>query len=90
MDVEKMLRTLPNKQRRTLEVLAQGGKYSVADLCVRTHFSDPRSHIRSLRDKGVPIMDEWRENKQGDGRYKVYFLAQPQASTTANGKEVRP
>lgn len=81
MDVEKLLKTLPNKQRRTFEVFLKGGKYSVADLCLITHFSDPRSHIRSLREKGVPIVDEWRDNKQGDGRYKVYFLKKDVAST---------
>lgn len=74
MEAEKLLAALPHKQRRVLEVLMQGGKYSVADICVRTGFSDPRSHIRGLRAKGVPVADEWRDNEQDGGKYKVYFL----------------
>lgn len=82
MDVEQLLQKLPNKQRKVLEIFMQGGKYSVADLCIRTHFSDPRTHIRYLREKGINIADEWITNNQGDGRYKVYFLAPKERGQT--------
>lgn len=67
---------LTPKQRAIYNALAKGGKYSVTDLCFITHFSDPRGLIRDLRDKGVKILDEWRENATDNGRYKVYWIAQ--------------
>jgi len=58
-------------------ILSRGGKYSVADLSVYTHFSDPRSHIRNMREKGVPVRDEWRTTATG-ARYKVYYIPEAQ------------
>lgn len=54
-------------------LLAQGGKYSVADIAVALHLSDPRGHIAKLRNKGYNICDEWRTSDHGS-RYKVYFV----------------
>lgn len=81
---KELLQTLSNKQKRILQALARGGKCSVADLTISTHFSDPRSYIKVLRDKGVKIVDEWRRNSEGDGQYKVYFLAPSEAETIVN------
>lgn len=72
----KTLSALPRKQRTLLNALADGGKYSVADLSIKTHQSDPRGRIRDLRQRGFNILDEWRNNADEDGRYKVYWLAQ--------------
>lgn len=69
------LATLPRKQRTLLNALADGKKYSVADLSIKTHQSDPRGRIRDLRQRGFNILDEWRNNADNDGRYKVYWLA---------------
>lgn len=88
MDISSILQDLPRKQGRILQILSDGGKYSVSDLAVLTRFADPRGHIKALRDKGVPIADEWKNNKEGDGHYKVYFLA-PEASTSENKNERR-
>lgn len=71
---DKITENLPSKQHRVFEILSTGGKYSVADITCLTHFSDPRGIIRDLRGKGIVILDEWRENAEADGRYKVYFL----------------
>lgn len=60
-------------QRMVYNLLTQGGKYSVADISVNLHLSDPRGHIRTLRGKGINIADEWRETEHKT-RYKVYFL----------------
>lgn len=60
-------------QRRVLNALQVGGRLSAADLSRITGTSDPRSHIRDLRGKGVDIRDEWRPNV-GRGRHKVYFI----------------
>lgn len=67
------IQTLPKAQRKVYAVLMNGGRYSIADICVRTHQSDPRSAIRDLRKRGIDIADEWRKTADGD-RYKVYFL----------------
>lgn len=64
---------LSAREKRVLAVLSAGGKYSVADIVLKTHFSDPRSAIADLRKKGVAIKDEWRKCAQ-NGRYKVYFV----------------
>ena len=65
---------LPNKQRGIMQVLIQGGKYTVAELTIKTHYADPRGIIKELRTKGFKIADEWRQNAQKDGRHKAYYL----------------
>lgn len=67
------IQTLPKTQRKVYAVLSCGGKYSIADICVRARMSDPRSAIRYMRERGIKIADEWRRTTDGD-RYKVYFL----------------
>lgn len=71
---DKVIKNLPSKQKTVFSILSSGGKYSAADITVITHFSDPRSIIRDLRNKGLSILDEWRENAEKDGRFKVYYL----------------
>lgn len=73
MDFKEALETLPRVQRKVMAVLAQGGKYSVSDICIRTGASDPRGHISAMRHKGFNILDEWRTNGD-DVRYKVYWF----------------
>lgn len=74
---QNILSRLSSRQLKLLNILSNGGKHSVADLSVVTHYSDPRGHIRKLRDKGVPIRDEWRVAADGV-RYKVYFILEAQ------------
>lgn len=64
---------LPRLQRKVYDLLKGGGKYSVADISIAIHASDPRGHIAILREKGIPILDEWRTSAYGV-RYKVYFI----------------
>ena len=64
---------LPRLQKKLVELLSMGGKYSAADISIRLHLCDPRGHIAVLRAKGFNIRDEWREGDYGV-RYKVYFL----------------
>ena len=73
-DRHKIINNLPSKQRKVFNILKRGGKFSVADISIITHFSDPRSIIRCLRKKGIAVHDEWRENAEEDGRFKVYFI----------------
>ena len=60
-------------QKRVLSLLQRGEKLSAADITVALHVSDPRSHIRDLRAKGVIISDEWVKAEHG-GRFKRYFI----------------
>lgn len=62
-------------QRRVYNFLLQGGRHSVADISAALRLSDPRSSIRDLRAKGVPIADVWCDSEHG-GRFKRYFIRQ--------------
>lgn len=64
---------LPRLQRAVYNLLKAGGQYSAADISIRLHLSDPRGHIRSIRNKGIRILDEWQTSEHGT-RYKLYFL----------------
>ena len=55
------------------DLLSDGVHRSAADITNALGLSDPRSIIRDLRDKGVPISDEWRDAVHG-GRFKRYFV----------------
>ena len=70
--MENQIKDLPKGQKRVYNLLNTGGCFSVYDICLRLHISDPRGHIASLRRKGIEILDEWR--KCENGRYKVYFM----------------
>lgn len=72
-EIEKIMAVLPRVQRRVFNALAGGAKLTAADISIITHCSDPRTHIRSLRNRGVQILDEWRLTEYGT-RYKVYWL----------------
>lgn len=62
-----------SKYLRALNFFLDGGKYTVIQLTEALQISDPRSLIRRLRNKKVPINAYWE--KSGYSRYKVYFLA---------------
>ena len=61
----KVITSLTGQERIVFNLLREGGKYSNIEMSSRLWLADPRSVIRNLRDKGLPIEDEWR---------KVYFL----------------
>lgn len=65
--------TLGYHQARVYDLLCRGGHYSAADISAALRLSDPRSAIRDLRDKGVPIVDVWCDGEHG-GRFKRYFI----------------
>ena len=60
-------------QRRVFDLLSDGVPRSVADISVALRLSDPRSAIRDLRKRDIPIADEWCESVYG-GRFKRYFI----------------
>lgn len=67
------INALPKWQRKVFGLFLTGQKYTVADISIAYHLSDPRHYIRALRKKGFPINDEWRETVDGS-RYKAYYL----------------
>lgn len=66
---------ITNRQRAILNILACGGRYSVADLTIKTGYCDVRSYIKILRDKGFDILDNWITADNGKVRFKVYYLS---------------
>lgn len=72
-DAANIRNNLPYSEQRVLNFLSRGGRYSVADISAALHMSDPRSSIRNLRRRGVPILDEWYPSAHGS-RYKKYFI----------------
>ena len=60
-------------QKRIYNLLSDGIPRSAADITISLRMSDPRSVIRDLRHKGVPIADEWCKGVHG-GRFKRYFV----------------
>ena len=69
---------LPHRQGKVYRLLLDGVPRSAADITIALHLSDPRSAIRDLRKRGVPIADEWCESVYGGV-----------SSGISSGKEVR-
>lgn len=67
----KCTELLSKRQKKVFNLLLSG-KHSVTDITVKTGYSDPRSYIRDLREKGITIYDQWV--KKGDARYKIYWV----------------
>lgn len=67
------IQNLPRLQRKVVDLLNDGGRYSAADISIRLNLSDPRGHISKLRRKGVQILDEWCTGEYSV-RYKRYFV----------------
>lgn len=69
----KVIEKLPKHQRAVFDLLTRA-RLSVADISRLLGYSDPRGHIRNLRNKGVNVCDEWRTGATPDVRFKVYFI----------------
>lgn len=70
----EFISNLPFHQRRLYNLLSDGVPRSAADISIALRLSDPRSSIRELRAKGVPIVDEWTKAEHG-GQFKRYYIA---------------
>lgn len=62
---------LSHREQKVYDILKQGKK-SVTQITIALGYSDPRGYVRSLRNKGVSVFDEWIRNK--DVRFKVYWI----------------
>lgn len=65
---------LSPRQTRLINLLRNGGKYSAIDISIRLHIGDARSEIRRLRKMGIIVCDEWIPGKDGESRYKRYWI----------------
>ena len=65
---------LTPKQSKLLGLLSNGFAYSVMEIANILHIGDPRSEIRHLRNKGIPINDFWQTST--DGKFKKYYIPQ--------------
>ena len=63
---------LPKLQKKVYEMLKRG-KCSAGDISAVYRISDPRGHIRDLREKGIIIQDEWCKGSNGV-RFKRYWI----------------
>ena len=72
MDKERI--TFTRRQNRLITLLSDGRRHSVIRIANLLNIGDPRGEISKLRRKGVCILDEWRTNSEGSGRYKLYFI----------------
>lgn len=60
------------RRQRAVYHLLKSGKYSAAEISIHLGYSDPRSYIKRLIDKGVCIESEWV--RKNDTQFKRYFI----------------
>lgn len=83
------------RQLQLLWLLANGRRYSVMGMAYELqqqgcYIGDPRSVIRDLRKKLIPVSDSWKRTADNKGQYKLYWIepsfasALKVASTTGN------
>jgi hypothetical protein len=76
---------LSRRQKKVAELLITG-KYSAADISIALHYSDPRSYIRELREKGINVLDEWI--KSDDVRFKRYWITPEKKPEVSDAKSI--
>ncbi|MDE7460390.1 MAG: hypothetical protein K2M85_04810 [Paramuribaculum sp.] len=69
---------LSRQEQRLFDLLARGGRYTVADITRALGQCDPRGHISRMRRKGIAIADERVSHPDGV-TYKLYWLPSPDA-----------
>jgi hypothetical protein len=72
-DTTEPLHFQNQKQQKLYELFLPRERYTIVQLSDLLRISDPRSHIRFLRNAGIPISDFWIRTPQI--KYKVYFFA---------------
>lgn len=73
---------LSKRQKKVFDLLLTG-KQSVTDITIALGYSDPRSYVRDLKEKGVEIRDEWID--AGDGvRFKRYWINETPLKSKVN------
>ena len=67
----KDIKQLSKRQRKVFDLLLSG-KHTVTQMTIKTGYSDIRSYIKEIRDKNIPVQDEWVQ--KDDIRYKRYWI----------------
>ncbi len=62
---------LTRRERNVYEML-RSGKRSVTEMTISLGYSDIRSYVRTLREKGVEVKDQWI--KRDRIRFKLYWV----------------
>lgn len=82
----KCTKLLSKRQRKVFDLLLSG-KHTVTQMTIKTGYSDIRSYIKEIRDKNIPVQDEWVQ--KDDIRYKRYWIpAEPPHTDIENVKSV--
>ena len=67
----KDIKQLSKRQRKVFDLLLSG-KHTVTQMTIKTGYSDIRSYIKEIRDKNIPVQDEWVQ--KDDIRFKRYWI----------------
>ena len=68
----KCTKLLSKRQRKVFDLLLSG-KHTVTQMTIKTGYSDIRSYIKEIRDKNIPVQDEWVQ--KADIRFKRYWIS---------------
>jgi hypothetical protein len=77
----KCTELLSKRQRKVFDLLLSG-KQSAADITIQLGYSDPRSYVRELREKGINVQDEWLQRE--DVRFKRYWINETPLKSKVN------
>jgi hypothetical protein len=72
---------LSKRQKKVFKLLLTG-KQSAADITIQLGYSDPRSYVRELREKGINVQDEWLQRE--DVRFKRYWINETPLKSKVN------
>ena len=67
----KDIKQLSMRQKKVYDLLLTG-KHTVTQMTIKTGYSDIRSYIKEIRDKNIPVQDEWVQ--KDDIRFKRYWI----------------
>ena len=73
-DTKKIFDSLTFRQKKVVNLLLSR-KCSAADISIALGYSDPRSYVKRLIDRGILVQSVWVDRP--DTRYKVYWIEEP-------------
>lgn len=78
-DTKKIFDSLTFRQKKVVNLLL-ARKCSAADISIALGYSDPRSYVKRLIDRGIMVHSAWVDKP--DTRYKVYWVEEPSPQQT--------
>lgn len=73
-DNKKIFDSLTFRQKKVVNLLL-ARKCSAADISIALGYSDPRSYVKRLIDRGIMVHSAWVDKP--DTRYKIYWVEEP-------------